>query len=313
MDHKLYLSDPGIFKKKNHYYFNKTGSPVSSLTLLNVLNSIKVPPAWENVWYASNKRCHIIAHGVDSIGKKQYILSERWINNSRSLKYNRMKSFIKNINSFKRLIVLSRSRTDSGQIDRENLIKLLFNLLIDTHLRVGNEKYAEGNRTYGLTTLRQKHLIDHGDHFRFSFIGKSKIPHNVIVPPEYSYFLRKLILPNKEKPLFWYTANNKMKTIDSEELNYFLKDHMGKEYTCKDFRTWSANIVFINAFLKNSKKDKGKKVVLQSIDESARELGHTRNISRKSYISNTLLDYCLDSFDKASVDTKESLLSKVWS
>ena len=218
-----------------------------------------------------------------------------------------MKSFIKNINSFKRLIVLSRSK-----FGRENLIKLLFNLLIDTHLRVGNEKYAEGNSTYGLTTLRQKHLIDHGDHFSFSFIGKSKIPHTVVVPSEYSYFLRKLILPNKEKPLFWYTLNNKMKTIDSEELNCYLKDHMGKEYTCKDFRTWSANIVFIKAFLKNSKKDYGKKVVLQSIDESARELGHTRNISRKSYISNTLLDYCLDSFDRASFDTKETLLSKVW-
>ena len=90
---------------------------------------------------------------------------------------------------------------------------------------------------------------------------------------------------------------------------------MGKEYTCKDFRTYSANVLFIDSFLKNSKKvlkpTHIKKCVLDSIDESAKLLGHTRNISRKSYISNTLLDYCLDSFNKASLLSSAELLEFV--
>ena len=116
----------------------------------------------------------------------------------------------------------------------------------------------------------------------------------------------------KNKPLFWYSDKGKKGTIDSEELNVFLKEHMGQEYTCKDFRTYSANILFIKAFLKNAKGNsfQPKKIVLMSVDESAKLLGHTRNISRKSYISEKLIDHCIDSFESAANESINTLLSK---
>jgi DNA topoisomerase-1 len=305
MNHKLYLSDSGIFKKGNKFYFNKNRQEVLQQSILSHLNSFKVPPAWNNVWYASNKKCHIQVHGIDSSGKKQYILSQEWINNSKYSKFNRMKSFIKNLGSFKNKIKIN------GNIDsKEQLIKLLFNLLIDTHLRVGNEKYAEQNKTYGLTTLKQKHIIlDNGVYF-FSFVGKSKIKHLVEVPEFYNLIIKKLIVSDKNKPLFYYSN---FKVISSEELNNYLKENMGSEYTCKDFRTYSANILFIKAFLKNSKNNGPlKKVIIKSIDDSAKLLGHTRSICKKSYISENLINYCTDSFVDASASGTTELLSKVW-
>ena len=304
----LYLNDPGIFKKHNKFFFNNTKKEVTDHRVIERILQIKVPPAWENVWYASNKKCHIQVHGTDKLGKKQYILSEEWINNAKCEKYNRMKRFIRNLNSFKHKIKLK-----SAILNKTTLIHLLFNLLIDTHIRVGNEIYAEQNKTYGLTTLRQKHLKLINGNYYFEFVGKSKIKHNIIVPSEYNNILSKLNdkgLFNKNKPLF--NVNNVV--ISSEELNNYLKEHMGKEYTCKDFRTYSANILFIKTFLKKCKSESiPKTVILESIDESAKSLGHTRNISKKSYISNNLLDYCLNSFVDACGSSVSSLLSKVWS
>ena len=136
---------------------------------------------------------------------------------------------------------------------------------------------------------RQKHLIFKNGNYYFSFIGKSNIPHCIKLPEEYNAHLKQLIHRDKNKLLF--------PGINSEILNTYLKEHMGREYTCKDFRTYSANMLFIIAFLKKCKSGLAQsKVILESIDESASRLGHTRGICKKSYISNNLLDYCRDNY-----------------
>jgi len=306
MDHSLYLKDPGIYKNNKIITDSKT---------IERLNKIKVPPAWENLWYSSNKNCHIQVSGIDQGGKKQYILSNEWILNSKYLKYMRMKSFIHDLPYFKKKIKLNlTTKHNIDNLDYRAVVCLLFNLLIETHIRVGNERYASQNKTYGLTTLRQKHLIKKNDTYYFCFIGKSGIEWNVKIPVEYIPFINKLKLNNKNNPLFWYmSSSGEIKEISSEELNVFLKQNMGKDYTCKDFRTYSANILFIKSFLKESKKNKNniKKIILKCISDSAENLGHSKVISKKSYISNNLLDYCMDSFDKASVSSIEELLSMI--
>jgi DNA topoisomerase-1 len=313
MDHQIYITDRGIYKSNNKYYFHKNRIEVVDPKTLSRLNSLVVPPAWVNVWFASNPKCHIQVHGIDAGGKKQYILSQKWIQNAKTEKFNRMKKFIKDIASFKRKIQLPQQ----PELTRENVIKLLFNLLIDLNIRVGNEIYAEQNKTYGLTTLRQRHLKIKENILLLDFLGKSKINHVITIPREYhDWFYKLKTVSDKNRPLFYY---NNYQTISSEELNDYLKRFMGPEYTCKDFRTYSANILFIKSFLKNSRSvingtsTAVKRCVLRSIDDSARELGHTRSISRKSYISHDLVDYCLGSFSEASRSSPSILLSKVWS
>lgn len=294
MDHKAYLLDPGIKFINNRYYFNKNNQVVTDSKTLTRLMKYKPPPAWNNVWYSSKPRCHIQVYGTDVGGKKQYILSEEWVKNSKSEKFNRMKKFIKSIHGFKKKIKLEKVI-----INHDTIVKLLFNLLIDLHIRVGNEIYVPNS--YGLTTLRQKHLRLVDNHFQFKFIGKSGIEHTIPIPEIYTPWFWKLKNENKNAKLF--------QEISSDELNVFLKQNMGKEYTCKDFRTYSANMLFIKSFLKNSKRSENpKKIVLRSIDDSAQQLGHTRSISRKSYISENLVDYCIDSFQEASQLSSINLL-----
>ena len=304
MDHKLYLSDKGIFKKGSSFYYHRNLKKVTDEPTLDRLKSLYVPPAWTSVWYASNKNCHVQVRGVDVSGKKQYILSEKWVNNSRYEKYKRMKKFVKDLKAFKKKIKIKEYNTT-----KEFLIHLLFNLLIDLHIRVGNEIYAETNGSYGLTTLRQKHFQNN----KLCFLGKSNINHIIDIPDKYQSYFNKFKLNSGNNTLFWYIDKKIKKSISSDELNNYLKEHMGKDYTCKDFRTYSANILFIKAFLKNARgQPKSKKVILKSIDSTAEQLGHTRNISRKSYISNNLLDYCYDSFETACELSPDELLPKVW-
>jgi len=282
MDH--YLNDPGLYKKGTNYYCHKNNKQ----TVFNL--NIKVPPAWTNVWYASDKKSHIQVYGTDISGKKQYIFSELWNIKARSEKYNRMKKFHKDLGSFKKKI-----KNNNDQIC------LLFNLLIHTHMRVGNEIYATQNNTYGLTTLRQKHFCKKKNYF-FSFVGKSNIKHNIELNNVFVPFIKKLLTGQPNEPLF---------NVSSDDLNQFLKIHMGADYTCKDFRTYSANVLFIKAFLSSKDTVNPKKVVLNSIDYAANYLGHSRSISRKSYISNNLLNYCLDSFVEASDSSESELLAKL--
>ena len=302
MDHKAYLSDPGIYRNGNRFYYHKNNKEVKGV-ILQRLSKLVVPPAWGSVWYASKTRCHIQVYGIDAGGKKQYILSEKWVKNSKYEKFHRMKRFIKDLASFKRKIKLN-----GVVINKENLIKLLFHLLIDLHIRVGNEIYAEQNKTYGLTTLRQKHLL-FNNNYQLKFIGKSNIEHIINIPSEYTPWFDRLKNQNKNNPLFQYNGI----PVSSEELNVYLKENMGKEYTCKDFRTYSANMLFIKTFLKSASTQNKfpKKIVLESIDRSAKHLGHTRSISRKSYISERLIDYCVDCFSEASRLSPSELLSKV--
>jgi DNA topoisomerase-1 len=270
-----------IYKKNKKFFIND--KEIKDKETLTRLGKLVVPPAWTDVRYSSDKNSHIQVYGYDKIGKKQYILSDKWILKARSKKYNRLRSFISDLPAFRKKIALSKD-----SFTKERLIHLLFNLLLDTHIRVGNEIYAQTNKTYGLTTLRQKHVIINGNTMVFSFVGKSKIQHIIEIPHQYNWYIKKLIVPgNRNKPLFVY--NNSVMT--SEDLNEYLKEHMGN-YTCKDFRTYSANIVFIKTLLSKIKSEKiVKKTILECIDESAKSLGNSRSICKNSYISNNLIDY----------------------
>jgi DNA topoisomerase-1 len=300
-----YLNDNGIYQKKNKYYYHSSNRVVSNRSILDRIDSIYVPPAWTSVWYASSPKTHIQVHGVDESGKKQYILSEAHIEKSKTEKYKRMKNFIKDLDRFKRVIRLSECGDTAST--KTDTMHLLFWLLMETHIRVGNEMYVP--ESYGLTTMRQKHLKSESGHFSFEFVGKSKIIHTVAIPKRFNQYMSKLILNKPNHHVFWYLDGTKRVPISSDELNEYLKQHMGSDYTCKDFRTYSANVLFIKAFLKNEcQHSNPKRFVLKCIDESADQLGHSRSISRKSYISGNLLTFCIDRFDQARGSTMERLI-----
>lgn len=285
MNDKVYLTDPGVFKKDNVFYYHKDNKQVHNKIILKRLSQFVVPPAWISVWYATRVDSHIQVYGIDKAGKKQYILSDDWISQQNNNKYSRLKDFIKKLPGFRKKITIHTFHND-----RETLIKLLFNLLLDTHIRIGNEVYAEQNKTYGLTTLLRKHLhYTNEEGYSFSFVGKSGIKHNIHIPTSYNTFM-KYIIESKTagKHLF---IDNEGYNINSDMMNNYLRTHMGEKYSCKDFRTYSANIVFIKNFIKNYKKFNFKKSLRLSVECTAIQLGHSKIICKDSYISKNLLQY----------------------
>jgi DNA topoisomerase-1 len=268
----------------------------------NNLNNLRIPPSWVNVKYYKNS--HIKATGINSKGKKQYILDQDYIINQKKEKFNRMKLFINKIHNFTKKI-----NNITLSLDKENITNLLFNLLLDTHIRVGNEIYSSSNKTYGLTTLRKRHFILKNEKYYFKFTGKSNIKHCIPVPEKYYKILIKLKNntnnTNNTNNLFYYYENSRYYNITSDILNHYLKINMGQEFTCKDFRTYSANFLFVDYFLKNINEVND---IPLAIKESANLLGHSKSISKKSYINNSIINFINNNFEKAKKMTTNQLL-----
>ena len=192
-------------------------------------------------------------------------------------------------------------------LNKEKILSCMFRLMMKTNMRVGNERYAEENNTFGLTTLQKKHLV--GD--KLCFTGKSGVQHKISISG--------LCPRSKEVMLeLWKKCRSSSSVIfpyNHLDMNGFLKTWMGGDYTCKDFRTFFSNKEFIRSFMrerlelpKDPSKGALKSFILRCIDDSAKKLGHTRSISRKSYISEELMDFCLEQWPKARRATYSKLL-----
>ena len=309
MDQTIYLRDKGWTRKKKggkwKYIDNKTGREITGQRHVERINQLRIPPQWIDVWISSSSKSAIQVKGTDAQGRRQYLYSQEWINTQKSQKYDRMKLFMKDLGKFNSIL---QSCLKDRTLNKDKILSCMFKVMMKGRLRVGNERYAEENKTYGLTTLQKKHLV--GD--KLHFVGKSGIEHKISITglcPRSKEVLQELWKRCK-------TSKSEIFPYSHVDMNNFLKEWMGREYTCKDFRTFFSNDEFIRSVI-NSRKElpkdpsKGalKRFILNCIDKSAKKLGHTRSISRKSYISEELIDYCLSQWPKAKKATYSKLFS----
>jgi len=231
MDQTIYLKDKGYTRKslKNKqwkYLNNKTGKEITSGTELQRISSLCIPPQWKDVWISSSSKSAIQVKGTDSQGRKQYLYSEEWKNTQKCQKYSRMKRFMKDLPVFtQHLNSCLKDRT----LNKDKIISAMFKLMMKTNMRVGNERYAEENNTFGLTTLKKKHFSG----TKVEFKGKSGIDHEISIKglcPHTLDVITQLLQQCRSK-------NNEVFPYNHIDMNTFLKEWMGKDYTCKDFRT----------------------------------------------------------------------------
>lgn len=231
------------------------------------IKKLCIPPNWTDIWISPDPCSHLQVTGKDQKGRIQYIYHPMWVLMSQDEKYKRMARFQKN------LPLLRKALAEEG-----GTIQLMFRILLRTHIRVGNESYAKDNGTYGLCSLLGKHVTMRGSVITLSFIGKKGVPQKITFrDPKIAQDLRKHI-GTKEERLFKYNP---------EDLNDFLQKHMGKEFTCKDFRTYASNIHFLKNLTKHLPPQtvtERKKVLKDVYIETAEKLGHTKEISKKSYV-----------------------------
>ncbi|HSV15610.1 MAG TPA: hypothetical protein VLI90_15220, partial [Tepidisphaeraceae bacterium] len=286
---------PGITRKrrgKSFEYFDADGKRITDPDELFRIRSLVVPPAWTYVWICPNWRGHIQAVGTDARGRTQYRYHPKWREVRDESKYERMIEFAKVLPKIR-----ARVRRDLRKpgLSREKVLATVVKLLETTLIRVGNGEYAKNNKSYGLTTIRNKHVEVHGSKIHFEFRGKSGVEHAIdIDDPRLAKVVRACQdLPEQE--LFEYIdeADGSRHDITSSDVNAYLKQITGQDFTAKDFRTWAGTVLAAMALQEFERFDsqaQAKRNVVAAIESVAKKLGNTKAVCRKCYIHPAVID-----------------------
>jgi DNA topoisomerase-1 len=289
---------PGIARRKrgaHFHYVDADGHAVKDADTLARIKSLVIPPAWVDVWICKQPLGHLQATGRDARGRKQYRYHPRWRAQRDESKYERMLSFGKALPAIRRAVDAALKLPG---LPREKVLATIVYLLEATMMRIGNEEYARENKSFGLTTLRERHVRLDGGKVQFRFRGKSGVHHEVEVQDRRlaNIIRRTLDLPGQE--LFQYVDDDGAPhTVGSADVNEYLQAIAGEDYTAKDFRTWSGTVLAAVALLEYEKFDseaQAKKNIVQAIESVAKKLGNTPTICRKCYVHPAVLESYLD-------------------
>ena len=272
-------------------YVGPDGRAIRNQAELKRIRALAVPPAWTDVWICRDGRGHVQATGRDAKGRKQYRYHASWHTCRGETKFDRMSAFAAALPGIR-----TRTAADLARpgLPREKVLAAVVQLLEKSLIRVGNEEYARQNRSFGLTTLQDKHVDVRGASLRFEFRGKSGVKHRVDVNDRR---LARIVKQCRDLPgqdLFQYIDDDGRRCdVTSGDVNAYLKTITGQNFTAKDFRTWAATVLCATALgeLDTAESQaKAKKNVLQAIEAVAGVLGNTRAVCRKSYIHPAVMD-----------------------
>ena len=276
------------------YFLN--GEKVTDRELKVYFKSLRIPPAWRQVKISYNQKARILATGIDSAGRVQYIYHPAFRARKEKEKFERILRFAQALPRMRRV---TAEHLSHRQLDKEKVIACIVRLMDKAYFRVGNEEYAQQNQSYGLTTIRSKHTTVHGDTIVFDFVGKSGQKHlKEITNKKLARIIKKLDdLPGYEV-FKYYGEDGELKNIDSEDVNTYIKDVMGEEFSAKDFRTWGGTVL-ATAELATAGRPSGrrerKKALTACIKNVAKKLGNTPAITRGSYIDPRVINAYVNS------------------
>ena len=291
-----YVSDsnPGIRRKNagsGFRYVAVDGKPVHDRQILVRIRSLVIPPAWTDVWICPSDRGHMQVTARDARGRKQYRYHPRWRSTRDANKYAHVIGFGKALPAIRRRVDKDLSRQG---LPRDKVLATVVRLLEKTMMRVGNEEYARSNGSFGLTTLRDRHVRIDGARLQFRFKGKSSKEHFIeLNDGRLAAIVRRCRdLPGYE--LFQYLdADGERCSIDSEDVNGYLGEITGEDYTAKDFRTWAGTLLAalaLREFEKFDSQAQAKKHLVRAIESVAAKLGNTPTICRKCYIHPAVME-----------------------
>jgi len=296
-----YVNDqtmPGIRRigrKTRVRYLLPNGRTLGDPVELQRIKSLSIPPAWTDVWICPLAQGHVQATGRDARGRKQYRYHPRWREVRDEVKYGKLIAFAEALPAIRR-------RTDAdlkrAGLPREKVLAAVVRLLEKTLIRVGNEEYARDNGSVGLTTMKDGHARISGGRVRFSFKGKSGIAHAIDLEDRR---LAKIVKACRDLPgyeLFQYVDDaGRRQTIDSADVNGYLRQISRQDFTAKDFRTWAGTVLAAKALAAAthfSSNAEAKRNVVKAVESVAKRLGNTRSVCRKCYIHPAILDSYLD-------------------
>ena len=272
-------------------YLDADGKTIRDKEVLSRIKSLVIPPAWKNVWICPFPNGHLQATGRDAKGRKQSRYHPRWREVRDETKYERMMVFGKSLPAIRKRI--TEDLTLPG-LPREKVLATIVKLLETTFIRVGNEEYAKENKSYGLTTMRGRHVTIDGSTVTFKFKGKSGVTHTIDLSDRR---MAKIIRRCQDLPgyeLFQYLdEEGNAHSVDSADVNGYLQEISRQPFTAKDFRTWAGTVLacmMLREFEEHASQTEAKRNVTRAIEKVASRLGNTPSVCRKCYVHPAVLD-----------------------
>ena len=296
-----YVSDrqPGIRRESSagggFRYFDPHGAEITGEKTLARINSLAIPPAYADVWICPLENGYLQATGHDAKGRKQYRYHPHWREARDETKYEHMMDFGAALPQIRKRVDADLARHG---MPREKILATIVRLLETTLIRIGNEQYAKENAHYGLTTLQEEHVEVTGSTLHFHFVGKSGKEHAIdLKDKKLASIVAKLHhLPGQE--VFQYAdADGALHSIDSADVNAYLHETAGNEFTAKDFRTWAGTVLAslaLQEFEAFGSATQAKRNVTAAIKAVSQRLGNTPAVCRKAYIHPAVFETYLD-------------------
>jgi DNA topoisomerase-1 len=289
---------PGIRRRrrgKGWSFIGPDGRTVSDAETLSRIKTLAIPPAWTEVWICADPNGHIQATGRDAKGRKQYRYHPRWNEHRSANKFGRLIAFSQALPKIRERVERDLARHG---LPREKVVATVVRLLETTYIRIGNEEYAKTNKSFGLTTLRDGHVEVAGAKLRFRFIGKSGMRHEVEVRDRRMARIVKMCRDLPGYDLFQYVDEHGVRQdVDSGDVNRYLREIAGEDFSAKDFRTWGGTLLAARELRQlppPKSAREAKKVTTQVIQRVASMLGNRPATCRKYYVHPAVLEAYAD-------------------
>jgi DNA topoisomerase-1 len=287
-------SEPGITRRRagrGFVYTRPDGRRVAGGADLDRIRALAVPPAWADVWICTSENGHIQATGRDAKGRKQYRYHPRWRSVRDEAKFDRTVAFGEALPALRRRVRKDMMR---GGLPKEKVVATVVALLDCCFARIGNEEYAKSNGSFGLTTLRDRHARFTGSMLRLRFRGKGGKTHEVEVDdPRITHIVRTCQAIDGQDLFQFVDGDGEGRPIGSTDVNEYLREVTGEDFTAKDFRTWAGTVVCAGelAGAEPAGTERARnRTILEAIDVVAGQLGNTRTVCRASYVHPDVFD-----------------------
>jgi DNA topoisomerase-1 len=252
------------------------------------IDALGIPPAWKEVWVSDDSLASIQAIGLDAKGRKQYLYHHIHVAEAEQQKFLRLKDFIRAMPKLER--ALNRDNA-AHAYTRERVIATMLTMVRLLHIRVGKEQYAKQNKSYGISSLKKQHLTIDGDTIKLRFMGKSKQRLSYsFIDKEIKAELKALLKLEGDKLFQYIDADDNIRRVTDTDLNEYIQQYMGDNFSVKDFRTYGANYHFVQELLRQTlirspmSAKRIKRNITEAIERTAKYLRHTKSISKKSYV-----------------------------
>ncbi|MBA4156020.1 MAG: DNA topoisomerase IB [Gemmatimonadetes bacterium] len=292
--------------EKGFSYTRVDGKPLKSKAALSRIHSLAIPPAWKDVEIAPSSSAKVQAVGYDAAGRKQYIYNSEYVAQRGKKKYRKLLEFAR---ALPHLRAVTNQHLKQRGLGRERVLATVVRLMSRAYFRVGSERYAVSNKTYGITTLNKEHLEIHGNDLIFRYVGKHSLhQRKVVADTPLVEVIREIVKLPGERLFRYVDEDGEVKDVAAPDVNRYLRDVLGERYTSKDIRTWGGTVraatILADIGPAETKREAERNVVLVC-KLVASELGNTPAVCRSSYIHPTVIAHYLDGVTIAPVMRKE--------